>query len=176
MPTFASLKLKKNNEYNVVNFQETQIHVLKYLPIEDKIDLIDMALSNAKQINGLYNDLKLEQFFNLYIIYYYTNLTFTQKQKEDESKLYDLMQANGLIDDIIAGMEENQYIELKDQLNEVRYARQKYFCSAAALMQSMIQDLPRNAAAAAQIVDNFDKTKYQNVIDFARSANGGRPI
>ena len=176
MPTFASLKLKKNNEYNVVKYQETQIHVLKYLPIEDKIDLINIALANAREVNGLYNDLKLEQFFNLYIVYYYTNLTFTEKQKEDESKLYDLMQSNGLITDIIAGMEQDQYNYLLDQLDKIKDNREQYFCSAGALMQSMIQDLPRNAAAAAQIVENFDKSKYQNVIDFAKSANGGRSI
>ena len=176
MSTFASLKLKNKKEYNIVKYQETEIKVLKYLPIEDKIQLIDMALSNAKEINGLYNDLKLEQFFNLYIIYYYTDLSFTEKQKEDESKLYDLMESNGLIIDVIAGMDENEYNNLRDQMLQIKYSREKYYTSAAALMQSMIQDLPRNAAAAAQIVDNFDKSKYQNVIDFAKSANGGRPI
>ena len=176
MPTFASLKLKRNNDYNVVNFGDSEIHVLKYLPIEDKIDLIDMALANSKEVNGLYNDLKLEQFFNLYIIYYYTNLTFTEKHKEDESKLYDLMQANELIINVLGAMDEDEYDFLRSELDEVKNSRERYMCSAGALMQSMIQDLPRNAAAAAQIVDNFDKSKYQNVIDFAKSANGGRPI
>lgn len=176
MSTFASLKLKNKKEYNIVKYQESEIKVLKYLPIEDKIQLIDMALNNAKEVNGLYNDLKLEQFFNLYIIYYYTDISFTEKQKEDESKLYDLMQVNDLIVSVIGGMEDDQYDQLRAQLSEVRESRQKFYCSAAALMQSFIQDLPRNAAAAAQIVDNFDKSKYQNVIDFAKSANGGRPI
>ena len=31
-------------------------------------------------------------------------------------------------------------------------------------------------AAAAKIVDEFDPEKFQQVIDFATAANGGRPI
>lgn len=176
MASFASLKLKQNKEYNIAKFGDVEIKVLKYLPIEDKIDLIDIALNNSREVNGLYNDIKLEQYFNLYIIYFYTDLTFTQKQKENESKLYDLMQGNELIINILGAMEEDEYDFLCNELEQVRKSRETYLTSAAALMQSVIQDLPRNAAAAAEIVDNFDKTKYQNVIQFAKNANGGRSI
>ena len=52
----------------------------------------------------------------------------------------------------------------------------KYNTTAAAIVSKFINDLPKNAEIAAQIVDNFDKEKFQNVIDFAKSANGGRAI
>ena len=55
-------------------------------------------------------------------------------------------------------------------------ANENYRHSAAALLQTFIQDMPKNAAAAAEIVNNFDKEKYKNVVDFAKSANGNRPI
>ena len=48
--------------------------------------------------------------------------------------------------------------------------------STSSMIQSIINDLPKNAQAAANIVDNFDESKYQAVIDFAKAANGGRPI
>ena len=44
------------------------------------------------------------------------------------------------------------------------------------MLQSVIQDLPKNAQMAADIVNNFDKSKYQAVVDFATAANGGRNI
>ena len=47
---------------------------------------------------------------------------------------------------------------------------------ATAFLTKVIQDLPKNAEAAAKIVDEFDPEKFQQVIDFATAANGGRPI
>jgi len=44
-------------------------------------------------------------YFNLYIVYFYTNLNFTDKQKEDPAKLYDQMESNGLITEVIAHMD-----------------------------------------------------------------------
>ena len=47
-----------------------------------------------------------------------------------------------------------------------------YKCSTSALLQSVITDLPKQAEAVQKIIDNFDQEKYQNVINFAKAANG----
>ena len=52
----------------------------------------------------------------------------------------------------------------------------QYRMSIAGILNTFIQDMPKNAEAMSEIVDNFDKEKYKEVIDFARYANGGRPI
>ena len=52
----------------------------------------------------------------------------------------------------------------------------KYNTTAAAVIRSLITDLPKQAEAANKIIENFDKEKFQAVIDFAQAANGGRPI
>lgn len=44
-----------------------------------------ITLQQAEE-NGVYNPMLLEQRFNLNLVYMYTNITFTEKQKEDESK------------------------------------------------------------------------------------------
>ena len=41
-------------------------------------------------------------YMMLYAIYYYTNINFTEKQKEDEAKLFDLLQGCGLIDEVLS--------------------------------------------------------------------------
>ena len=48
--------------------------------------------------------------------------------------------------------------------------------SVAAIINSLIDDLPSNAEAAAKIVDSFDPQQFKEVINFARYANGGRDI
>ena len=46
---------------------------------------------------GVYNPVKKDMYFHLYLVYMYTDITFTEKQREDESKLYDVLESNGLI-------------------------------------------------------------------------------
>lgn len=173
--TFASLKLALDKEVNEFEFNDHKIEVKKYLPIEDKIDLVQITLQRSEE-DGIYNEALLDMYFNLYIVFLYTNISFTDKQKEDLAKLYDLMQCNGLIPKVIANMEESEYSMLLDYMEKIREDRLKYKQTAAAVLQSIIGDLPANAEAAAQIVDNFNPEQYQNVVDFARAANGGRDI
>ena len=75
-PTFASLKLTLNKEVNEVVFQEKTIEVKKYLPIEDKIDLVQIALQMSEE-DGIYNEALLDMYFNLYLVFLYTNIQFT---------------------------------------------------------------------------------------------------
>lgn len=170
--SFTNLKLKVNTEVNTFQFGEnkTKIEVLKYLPIEDKNDLIHIALQNAEE-DGIYNDILLEMYFNLYIIYFYTNINFTDKQKEDPAKLYDQMQSNGLITSVIEAMDNDEYANLLTSLEVIRDANLTYKNTAGAVLQSVIQDLPRNAAAAAQIVNNWDPERFKEVQRLAQLAD-----
>ena len=173
---YSDLNLKINTETTVIKINDnTEIEVLQYLPVEDKIDLIQIALQKSLE-NGIYNEIKLDMYFNLYIVYMYSNLEFTDEEKEDEFKLYNKLKSNDIIAHVIAGMDEGEYDCLLDYLKSMQENNESYKKSAAALFQTFIQDMPKNAAAAAEIVDNFDKEKYKNVIDFAKSANGNRPI
>ena len=115
-------------------------------------------------------------YFHLHLIYMYTNLSFTDKQKENEAKIYDTLKSNGFIDNFLETINEDEYDFLFTMINDVMEYEMKYKNSAAAVIQSLIQDLPANAQAAAEIVNSFDPKQYQAVIDFATAANGGRPI
>lgn len=173
---YSDLNLKTKTETSIVKIDDnTEIEVLQYLPIEDKIDLIQIALQKSLE-NGIYNEIKLDMYFNLYIVYMYSNLEFTDEEKEDEFKLYNELQSNDIIVHVIAGMEDGEYDCLLDYLKSMQESNEIYRTSAAALLQTFIQDMPKNAAAAANIVENFDENKYKRVIDFAKSANGNRPI
>ena len=41
-------------------------------------------------------------YFNLYIVYMYTDLIFTEEDKLDEAEIYDTLESNGLIAEIIS--------------------------------------------------------------------------
>ena len=87
--TFGSLKLKKTEEVNKISIADKEIEVKTYLPIEDKYDLIQATLLEAAEGIG-FNEVLLELNLNLNIIYLYTNLTFTDLQRQHKFKLYDV--------------------------------------------------------------------------------------
>ena len=173
--SYANLKLKTSREVKTFKFGEYEIEVLQYLPIEDKYDLVMITLQKAEE-NGIYNPLMLDVFFHLNLIYLYSNISFTDKQKENEFKLYDAIKSNGLLDSFLEVFDEAEYEELLGHIEEIMDMMLTYKNTAGAVLQAVIQDLPKNAEAMRDILDNFDKTKFQSVIDFATAANGGRNI
>ena len=86
--SFTNLKLTVDKSVNTFDFNGAKIEVLKYLPIEDKKDLVQIAMQKSFE-DGLYNNMLLDVYFHLNIVDLYSNLNITDKQKEDEFKLFD---------------------------------------------------------------------------------------
>ena len=173
--TYTSLQLKTNTDVKTVDFNGHSIEVLQYLPIEDKYDLITITAQNALQ-DGIYHPLLLDELFHLYLVFMYSNITFTAKQKENLNKLYDTLKSSGLMDLIIQQIPENEYNELFTQLEEYVKFNSKYNRSAAGLINSLITDLPKQAQMAKESIAGFDPSQYKNVIEFAKAADGDREI
>lgn len=180
---FKDLNLKKDYLTNQKSFIYTdkdnikhQVHVKQTLPIRDKFDLFEIAFQKA-EINGQYNELLLDVFFHLNIVYLYTDIEFSDEDRLDEMELYDMLEHNNIFEQVIAIMQEtNEYSELRRLFIEQLNRNIKYKGSAAAMLQTLVQDLPKSAQAAKNIVDGFNANDYKEVVEFAQMANGGRPI
>lgn len=173
--TYASMKLKVNTETKEINFNGNKIEVLQYLPIDDKYSLLNITLQKAKE-GAIYNPLKKDMFFHLHLIYMYTNLVFTDKQREDESKIYDTLVSNGLLDKVLEAIPDTEFDTLYSYLNEQEKTILTYKNTVGGAITEIIDNLPVQAEQMQKIVDNFDPQKFQNVLDFAKAANGGREI
>ena len=166
--TFASLKLKVRDDIREIDLGDKKIEVKQYLPAEDKYDLIMITLQESKE-EGVYNHFKMDMFFHLNMVFMYTNLQFTDKQKEDLIKLYDVLESNGIINAVVAAIPEEEYNYLFDTMETVAKARSKYDNSFAGILNNFIVNMPINAAEANKIVENFDPEKYGEVINFAKA-------
>lgn len=171
--TYSSLKLKTNTETNKI--EGTEIEVLKYLPVEDKYSLINITLQSAKE-GVLYNPVKLDAYFHIYLVMMYSNISFTDKQKEEPLKLYDVLKSNGLLDKIILAINEEEYNDLIKYLNQQEEDVYHYKNTISGTISEIIEQLPARADELGNIINNFDPNKFKEVIDFARAANGGRSI
>ena len=91
---FSKLGLKPNNKVAIININEATVEVKEYLPTNIKLELISNVINNTADDNGYYNWGKLQVYFAIEVITYYTNISFTEKQKEDVCKLFDLFNGN----------------------------------------------------------------------------------
>lgn len=173
--SYTNLKLKLNNEIKEVEFNGQKIEVLQYLPIEEKYSLVNITLQKARE-GAIFNPVKLDMYFHLNLIYVYTNINFTEKQREDEAKLYDLLLSSGLLDKIIEAIPAEEYDYICEQIDNLEEDLLNFDNTLASLVRNIIENLPLQAEEMQKIVDNFDPEKYQNVLDFAKSINGGREI
>ena len=71
--SFASMKLKTDISTKEVEFADIKFNILNYLPMRDKIDLIQIALQKSEN-DGVYNELLLDVYFHLNLIYLYNHL------------------------------------------------------------------------------------------------------
>lgn len=158
-----------------ITLNEKTIQVKSYLPISDKMDVVQITIQKAD--NGRYIDqLALDMFFELNLVYSYSNIEVTQEDRDDQFALYDRWIQDGTIGAVISAIPDSEYDKLSEAINETVEDLMRYRGTAAAVVNSFIQDLPRNAEIAKEIVDSFDPEKYKEVVEFAKAANGGRSI
>ena len=96
--SFTKLKCKVETSVAHVEWEGETIEVKQYLPIQEKLALIGRVITQAHEQDENYsNPVKVDVFRELEMIFAYTNISFTDKQKEDLPKLYDMIYCSGLL-------------------------------------------------------------------------------
>lgn len=109
---FSKLGLKVNNQVINIDYNEQTIEVKQYISVNDKLKLISEVINNTIDEHSFCNPVKVKVYTSIGIIENYTNITFTDKQKEDIVKLYDLLQSNGLFEKIFNSIPREELEEL----------------------------------------------------------------
>ena len=74
------------------------------------------------------------------IVFAYTNISFTDKQKEDPVKLYDIMESNGIFNTVIEAIPKVEYKSIIDGVEECAEAIYTYRNSILGLLDSITSD------------------------------------
>ena len=149
---FTKLGLKTNNQVKTVLFNEQEIEVKQYLPINEKLEMISNVINLSADDNNFANPVKVSVFTTLEILFHYTNITFTEKQKEDTVKLYDLVISNGLMSEIIKAIPAGEYAEVLCGIEDSVNAVYTYRNSVLGIMDTISTDYSNL---------NFDATEIQ---------------
>ena len=138
--SLTKLGLKVNQDIKTIEFNGQTIEVKQYLPINDKLNLIANVLNQSADDNNFANPIKLNVFTSLEIVFAYTNISFTDKQKEDLVKLYDLLESNGIFNMIIAEIPKDEYTSIVDGVAECANAVYTYRNSIMGILDTITQD------------------------------------
>ena len=139
-PTFTKLKLSSDIAPKELEWGEQKIEVKQYLPIQDKLAFIGDVLNAAADENRFYAQGKVDMFFALKVIEVYTNLSITDKQKENRAKLYDDIKVSGFYDAVIEKIPSKEINYLYDLVCKTEEQVYAYNNSAYGIMDAMNND------------------------------------
>lgn len=149
--SLTKLGLKINQDIKTIEFNEQTIEVKQYLPVNDKLELISNVINSAHDENNFANPVKVSVFTTLEIVYAYTNINFTEKQKEDPTKLYDMLISSGLICEIINAIPEAEYHEVISGIEDSIKAIYTYQNSVMGILDTISTDYSNLNLDASEI-------------------------
>ena len=137
---FTKLQLKKINESKEFTYNDQVITVKQYLPIQEKLALISRVINAAADEYNFTNPVKLDMYLALEIVFTYTNISFTEKQKEDIAKLFDLLDENKFFDKVIELIPEEEYSTLWEGIVELSESIYAYQTSVLGIIDTVNRD------------------------------------
>ena len=153
--SFTKLGLKKNEEIKSIKINEQTIEVKQFLPFQDKINMYAEILNNCQDDNNFLNEAKFNLWLDLEIIFNYTNISFTENQKINYVKTYDLLKGNGVIAAVTSAMSETELSDIKYEAYSIAKNVYDYRNSAYGILDAMKTDYTDL---------DFDAQKIQNEI------------
>ena len=164
---FSKLQAKVNSEVTKNSYcnsagEEVCYEVKHYLSFEEKLELVSRIINNSIDDNGFYNPMRVKYNMVLEIVYAYTNLSFTEKMKEDPFKLYDILVSTGIFTDIINVIQETDWVEIKESVWDTIDNIYKYKNSAMGILEAISVDysnLNLDATAIKEELSNENNLK-----------------
>ena len=120
--------------------KEVCYEVKHYLPFKDKLEMITKIVNQSVDDNGFYNPMRVKLYTVLEVVYAYTNLSFTEKQKEDPFKLYDLLVSTGIFMDVLAEIAEYDWADIQDNIKTTIDNLYNYRNSVYGILNTISQD------------------------------------
>lgn len=161
--SFSKLGLKINNEVVNIHFNDQVIEVKQYISVNDKLKLISEVINNTIDEHSFCNPVKVKVYLALGILDYYTNINFTEKQKEDPVKLYDFFQSSKLLHQICNVIPEEEFNDLTEGTWDSINAIYTYNNSAMGIMDNLGKDysnLNFDASAIQEKLGNAENVEF----------------
>lgn len=150
---FSKLNKIKSLEAKEYIFNGVAIEIEQYLPLADKVELMTRVIEQSGNgEEGFFNIVKLDAYYRIEMVKTYTNISFTEKQMEDPTKLFDALVLNDVwafVEDKIP-QSEREYIW--DNILALAKQVTDYNSSALGIITSLM-NMPDLSGYATEIED-----------------------
>ena len=164
---FKDMNITLNNELKEVQIgDDIKFNVKQYLHKENKNALLEIAMQTADQ-GTILNTFALDAIFHTYLVFKYTDIEFTDEERENLFDLYDILEDNGIIDAVVAAIPTREYESLRTYLTEMVDNYLTYRNSTRALVEQFSMFAPQVAENLATISKNVDIDKLQQIVKLA---------
>ena len=158
---------------NNVNIKDIEVNIYKNIQFNRRLEMLSDIINESADDTKYYNIGKLKIFFTLFTVQYYTDI---EMDEEDLSEAFDAAKETGLLGKVLAAIPEEEYNYLFSQMEEMKKIRERNEESFVTKIGKLVTDLPEKMSAAVDMINNFDKSKYAEAMNFAKALNGGRDI
>lgn len=130
------------------------IEVEQYLPLEDKVNLISAVIEQAGNgEEGFFNIVKLDAYYRIEMIKAYTNISFTEKQLEDTTKLFDVIVLNDIWAIIELAVPETERKYIWDNILNLAREITNYNNSILGILKTMTSETTETALDMQKLFD-----------------------
>lgn len=147
----------KKVESRMVKIGEQEVEVIQYLPVNDKLALVERVLNLTIDDTGFLNPVRLEVYAILEIVKTYTNISITDKMIDNAPKTYDALMINGVLDSIIAAIPEDEYDAIFDAIEDCAEHTIKYLNSFVGMMKTVTKDYDATKMNVEEIMATLDQ-------------------
>ena len=154
----------------IIDFNNQIIEVVSYLSIRDKYDLIQSVLQKS-YTNKIYDPFLIDVYFELGLVYMYSNIVFSIEDKTDEFELYDKLKSCGLLDLIIAKIPTNEICVLKEWIHTYVADQHDYNLSLSGLVNNFINSIPEQLSNVLEQMKEASPELFEGLMNNAALLN-----
>lgn len=147
----------KKVDPRIIKIGEQEVEVIQYLPVNDKLALVERVLNLTIDDTGFLNPVRLEVYAILEIVKTYTNISITDKMLENAPNTYDLLMINEVLDHVIAAIPEDEYDAIFDAIEDCAEHTIKYLNSFVGMMKTVTNDYDVTKMNVDEIMKTLDQ-------------------
>lgn len=168
--SFTKLNTTKSIAAQEINFNNQKIMVEQYLPLSQKLDLIQTVIElSGSGEEGFFNIVKLKTFYTIEMLKAYTNISFTEKQQEDPAKLYDAIVMND-VERVIESIPQEERDEVWGNILTLAREVTEYNHSALGILKLLKQDYSDENFALDKINEMLTRLDDSNDLEIIKTA------
>lgn len=144
-------------EKETFEFNEQQVEVIQYLPIDEKVALIQRIVNASFEADEKFiNPCKVNVYMYVEIILAYSNISLTETQKKDLNKVYDAFCASNFIGYFRAHMNDREWDYITNSVWEILDNIVKYRNSALGILNIISKDYSSAELDVNKIIEQLN--------------------